>query len=187
MTYYSLAVAEHGNLIPVIVEVDHDTLESALAAWPGYHEATDEENLIYETYWNLYHDGVWKPTAGADAQHRDQEIDLGDGGQHAIVGDEGDYWSWDLWGQWVHDEGIEPIDAGRAPDEGGAKTAALKAYASRQRIPEPSPRVVSQDEYRTAWSAAYWEARDLGYSTPEDCHHYADKATEELLDLLEGS
>lgn len=70
---------------------------------------------------------TWVPTEGATETERDQEIDLGDG-WHAILGQENEGWSWELWSTWLHDDESNIMATGFSPWEGTAKWAALKAY-----------------------------------------------------------
>lgn len=65
MKDYTLAMVENGNPIPVVAEsVSYESLDDALAAWPGFHEATDDEYAAYTTYWNAAHPGR-SPETGA--------------------------------------------------------------------------------------------------------------------------
>lgn len=45
---------------------------------------------------------------------------------------------------------------------------------------------VTEDDFRLAWSDAYWEARDFGISSAA-ATAAADTATEHLLDQLEDA
>lgn len=46
--------------VPVIAEalVGYNSLQDALAAWPGYHEATDDEIAAYTEYWDNVHNST---------------------------------------------------------------------------------------------------------------------------------
>lgn len=57
MTMYCLAQIEKGNPVPVVAENvgPYPSLDAALAAWPGFHEATDEEYTAYVEYWDAYY------------------------------------------------------------------------------------------------------------------------------------
>lgn len=55
--YYTLAQTEPGNPVPVVAEDvgPYGSLDEALAASPGMHEATADEVAAYERYWEAWH------------------------------------------------------------------------------------------------------------------------------------
>jgi hypothetical protein len=57
MNNYCLAMIEDGNPVPVVAENvgPYESLEAALADWPGFHEATDDEYAAYVDYWDRYY------------------------------------------------------------------------------------------------------------------------------------
>jgi hypothetical protein len=52
--YYMLARTEPSKPVPVVAENvgPYESLETALADWPGFHEATEDEYAAYVAYWN---------------------------------------------------------------------------------------------------------------------------------------
>jgi len=72
---------------------------------------------------------TWVPTEGATETERDQEIDLGDA-WHAVVGPDGDRWTWEVWDTWLHDDESRIIASGSVQYEMEAKIAAINAHTA---------------------------------------------------------
>jgi hypothetical protein len=77
----------------------------------------------------------WIAATSADERHNDQEAILGDDGWHAIIGDDGPTWTWEVWSTWLHDNDDNIVASGVETSERRAKSAAEGAYASLQETP----------------------------------------------------
>jgi hypothetical protein len=66
MSMFYLAQTQENSHVPVIAENvgPYSSLEAALAAWPGFHEASDEEYAAYVDYWDAWY-------ADLEASHND--------------------------------------------------------------------------------------------------------------------